>query len=197
MKTKVLRIGLIVVIGGVVAAVILNRKPDEKVVSVTPQQVAPPLAQQTASPAPTVALPQPKPLVETKPPPVETKPAPHPVKTQVQQPAPPPGPRQLADPDARVALAFVGVDPDAEAYWEEAIFDPGLPDKERDDLMEDLNEVGFADPKNPGPDDLPLILNRLALIEQLAPYTDEFMARHLGEAYKDLMNMAARATRNQ
>src|SRR6516162_7381393 len=150
MKTKVLRIGLIVVIGGVVAAGILNRKPDEKVVSVTPQQVAPPLAQQNASPPPTVALPQPKPLVETKPPPVETKPAPHPVKTQVQQPAPPPGPRQLADPDARVALAFVGVDPDAEAYWEEAIFDPGLPDKERDDLMEDLNEVGFADPKNPG-----------------------------------------------
>jgi hypothetical protein len=99
----------------------------------------------------------------------------------------------LQDPDARVALALVGTDPDAEAYWMDAIFDSSLPDEERDDLMEDLNEVGFANPKQLGPDDLPLILNRLAIIEQVAPYADDFMAPHLAEAYKDLVNMANKA----
>ena len=88
-----------------------------------------------------------------------------------------------------MALTYVGEDPYAEAYWLEAIFDTNLPDKERDDLMEDLNEAGFADPRHPGPDDLPLIVNRIGIIEEVAPYADEFMLPHLGEAYKDLVNL--------
>ena len=36
-------------------------------------------------------------------------------------------------------------------------------------MIEDLNEEGFPDPKNPGPFEVPLILNRLAPIEDLAP----------------------------
>jgi hypothetical protein len=112
---------------------------------------------------------------------------------QVQQPAGNQPQSNLQDPDARVALALVGTDPDAEAYWLDAIFDSSLPDEERDDLMEDLNEVGFANPKQLGPDDLPLILNRLAIIEQVAPYADDFMSPHLAEAYKDLVNMANKA----
>ena len=71
----------------------------------------------------------------------------------------------------------------------DAIFDTSLPDGEREDLMEDLNEVGFADPKNLTADDLPLIATRLQLIEQIAPNTDAFMSEHLAEAYKDLWNM--------
>ena len=55
--------------------------------------------------------------------------------------------------------------------------------------MEDLNEVGFADPKNLTSDDLALIATRLQIIEAIAPNTDDFMAEHLGEAYKDLWNM--------
>jgi hypothetical protein len=109
-----------------------------------------------------------------------------PVPIPAKKPKPP-----LQDPVARVAMSLVGADPDAEAYWLEAIFDSSLPDGEREDLMEDLNEEGLSDHKRPGPEDFPLIVNRLALILEIAPEADEFMLRHLGEAYKDLLNLAA------
>jgi hypothetical protein len=96
----------------------------------------------------------------------------------------------LHDPDARVALGLVGIDAEAEAYWLEAISDSSLPDKEREDLMEDLNEEGLSDHKRPGPEDFPLIMNRLAIVEEIAPHADEFMLPHLREAYKDLLNLA-------
>ena len=100
----------------------------------------------------------------------------------------------LRDPDARDALALVGLNPEAEQYWLAAIYDTSIPDKEREDLMEDLNEVGFADPENVTADDLPLIVNRLQIIEELEPNIhDPFMNEHLGEAYKDLANMYAKA----
>jgi hypothetical protein len=108
------------------------------------------------------------------------------VPIPAKKPKPP-----LHDPVARAAMSLVGADPDAEAYWLEAIFDSSLPDKEREDLMEDLNEEGLSDHKRPGPEDFPLIVNRLALILEIAPEADDFMLRHLGEAYKDLLNLAA------
>ena len=99
----------------------------------------------------------------------------------------------LQDPLAREALVLVGLDPEAEAVWVDAINNPDLPPKERQDLIEDLNEEGFADPKNLTPDDLPLILNRLELIERYAPSAmDEVNLAAFLEAYKDLLNMAAR-----
>jgi hypothetical protein len=61
---------------------------------------------------------------------------------------------------ARVALSFVGADEDAEAYWVQAINDPNLSAHERQDLIEDLNEEGFADPHHPTWEDLPLIVSR-------------------------------------
>jgi len=97
----------------------------------------------------------------------------------------------LHDPDARAALSFVGVDPQAEAYWLEAIFDSSLPDQEREDLIEDLNEEGLSDTKRPGLEDFPLIVNRIAIIEEIVLHADAFMAPHLREAYKDLWNLAA------
>ena len=87
-------------------------------------------------------------------------------------------------------MSFVGVDPDAESTWLEAIFNPNLPAKEREDLIEDLNEQGLSDPKRPGPEDLPVILNRIALIEKITPDADPFMLPHLREAHKDLQNLA-------
>ena len=96
----------------------------------------------------------------------------------------------LRDPAARAALGLVGVDIGAEAYWLGAIFDPSLPDQEREDLIEDLNEEGLSDTKRPGPQDLPVILHRLALIEEIASSADDFMLPHLGEAYNDLANLA-------
>ena len=99
--------------------------------------------------------------------------------------------KPLHDPLAREALAFVGADPFAEGYWYAAINDPSLPANERQDLIEDLNEDGLSDPKHPGPEDLPLILNRLALIEQVAPAApDHVNAEALAEAYKDLQQLA-------
>lgn len=96
----------------------------------------------------------------------------------------------IQDPDAREALSLVGADPEAEAYWAAAINNPNLPAEERKDLIEDLNEDGLSDPKNPGAADLPLILNRLELIDELAPYAmDRVNADAFQEAQKDLLGM--------
>jgi hypothetical protein len=90
----------------------------------------------------------------------------------------------------RLALSFVGTDPCAEEVWIETINDPSLSADARQNLIEDLNEDGLSDPRNPSVYDLPLIENRLWLIEQLAPYAmDEVNADAFAEAYKDLVNM--------
>ena len=97
-------------------------------------------------------------------------------------------------PIARQALDLVGADPVAEAIWAQAINDPTVSAHDRQDLIEDLNENGFDDPKNPTADDLPLIENRLAIIEELAPLAmDDVNAAAFAEAYKDLVNMYAKA----
>jgi hypothetical protein len=92
---------------------------------------------------------------------------------------------------ARVALTFVGSDPAADEYWVAAINNPSLPAKERQNLIEDLNEDGLTDPKHPSPADLPVILNRLDLIEEYAPFSmDQVNYDAFQEAYKDLLNLA-------
>ena len=94
---------------------------------------------------------------------------------------------------ARAALGLVGADPQAEEVWFAAINDPNIPAKARQDLIEDLNEEGFEDPRHVTDDDLPLIYSRLALIEQLGPDAmDEVNAAAFAEAYKDLVNMVLR-----
>jgi hypothetical protein len=104
------------------------------------------------------------------------------------------GKEPLQDPLAREALASVRADPFAEEYWFAAINDPSLPAQERQDLIEDLNEDGLSDPKHPGPQDLPLIMNRLLLIEKVAPTApDQVNADALEEAYKDLQQLARMA----
>ena len=142
----------------------------------------PPLPERPPAPA---IPPSPRPAKLSAGAPSQPRNASKPAVAPGRKPKPP-----LLDPTARVAMSFVGADPEAEAYWLEAIFDPSLPDQEREDLMEDLNEEGLSDHKRPGPEDLPLIINRLALIEQIAPEADEFMLPHLQEAYKDLVNLA-------
>jgi hypothetical protein len=105
------------------------------------------------------------------------------------------GKEPLKDPLAREALALVGLDPAAEAYWHAAINDPDLSAHERQDLIEDLNEDGLTDPKNPMPEDLPVILSRIHIIEAAGPYAmDQVNADAFQEAYKDLVNMRAKIT---
>jgi len=64
---------------------------------------------------------------------------------------------------------------------------------QRKNLIEDLNETGFADPRNLTAADLPLIESRIALIEQVAnDAMDDVNSAAFDEAYKDLLNMRAR-----
>jgi len=121
-----------------------------------------------------------------------------PVKAEAQ---PPKDPRAVepaapvSESDARAALSLVGADPDAEGIWITAINDPNLPPEARQNLIEDLNEDGLSDPKNPSVDDLPLIVSRIELIEELAPDAmDDVNWDAFREAYKDLITMYARLT---
>ena len=118
----------------------------------------------------------------------QTNARPQNVASQTAQPTQPSEP--VSDPLARAALSYVGADPAAEGYWVAAINDPNLSADERQNLIEDLNEDGLSDPRNPGIEDLPLIWNRIQLIEELAPYAmDPVNFDAFEEAYKDLWNM--------
>lgn len=105
-------------------------------------------------------------------------------------------PTQQKEPLARLALAFVGRNPDAEQLYQRAIDDPKLSPGARKNLIEDLNQDGFANLKQLSAADLPLIEKRLALIDRLAPRaTDPVNVAAFAEARKDLVQMQAAAQR--
>ena len=94
---------------------------------------------------------------------------------------------------ARVALSMIGYDPDADEVWIRLINDPDVSANARHNLIEDLNEDGFADPDNPTLDELPMIEYRIELIEDLLPYAiDKVNSDAFKEARKDLVNMVDR-----
>ena len=96
------------------------------------------------------------------------------------------------EPLARIALTYVGVDPKAEQLYQTAINEMSLSNNARQNLIEDLNEAGFPNPKKLTASDLPLIQRRLALIEQLAPQArDPVNIAAFAEAKKDLLKMQA------
>ncbi len=98
-------------------------------------------------------------------------------------------------PIARQALSYVGVDPVAEAIWAQSINDPNTPADIRHDLIEDLADDGFPEKRDVSLDDLPMIENRLAMIESMAPNSmDDINAAAFAEAYKDLTHMYVRVT---
>jgi len=151
-------------------------KPAEQIVIDPPPAI---------EPAPQIQAPKP-----AAPPIATARPA---AKKSVAAAPNPPAP-EPDKPIERQALIYVGADPAAEAVWMNAINDPSISAHDRQDLIEDLNEEGFDDPKNPTADDLPLIENRLALIESLAPSAmDDVNAAAFAEAYKDLIHMHSRA----
>lgn len=189
MKTKTILIaGLIVVVAASLAGIANVRRQAAHITA--PEQVSRPSAPAVSgSTLPTETF-----AVETKPetqqPKAGVSAKANPQKILAQAVLPAQAKEPIQDPTARVALSFVGADPDAEAYWIGAINNPGLSAHERQDLIEDLNEDGLSDPRHPGPQDWPLIVSRIRLIEELAPYAvdqvnwDAFM-----EAYKDLLNL--------
>jgi hypothetical protein len=102
------------------------------------------------------------------------------------------------EPFARLALNFVGADQTANDFYVKAINDSGLSNEARKNLIEDLNQDGFANRKNLTANDLPLINSRMALIEQLVPSTtDQVNLAAMKEAYKDLVKMRERITNPQ
>jgi hypothetical protein len=158
----------------------------EKALPAAPPEEAPPaVAETAAAPAPSVGPEAPPPVTPQS----TEKKAPKAAARAGQGGG---GAKEpLKDPLAREALALVGMDPTAEAYWSVAINDPDLSPHERQDLIEDLNEEGLSDPKHPAPEDLPVILSRIQLIEAHGPYAmDQANADAFQEAYKDLVNLA-------
>ncbi|UCC99980.1 MAG: hypothetical protein JSW66_08875 [Phycisphaerales bacterium] len=94
----------------------------------------------------------------------------------------------------RVALAYIGHNPEADEVWIRIINDPSVSANARSNLIEDLNEDGLSY-RNLTLDDLPMILYRIELIEELRPYAmDKVNADAFDEAHKDLVNMANRLT---
>ena len=114
------------------------------------------------------------------------------------RPEPPAPPKKKTKPPiqdyaARTALSLVGVDASAEIVWKDAINNPLLPEQERQDLIEDLNEEGLPKTKDLTPAHLPLIEARLAIIARLMPDAmDKTNADAFAEARKDLLNMQAK-----
>ena len=189
---KILIVGLAAAIATAIAGVMIANR------NVVPPVELSRVVQPTPAPAPKPVVSEPSPpanipAVETKPQiqpaPANVQPTPRP-RIVASQGTPPANANGAQDPTAREALSFVGADPDANDYWIGAINDPNLSANERKNLIEDLNEDGLSDPQNPGPDDLPLILNRIQLLEELAPSAmDQVNADAFAEAYKDLVNM--------
>src|SRR5690242_14622466 len=177
---------LLAAMAGIVAATLMLRTRHEPApaVALGNEPVVPP-ANLPAAPAPEspVAVSNPS---SSAPAPAAKIQTPAPVTPRPMSGQKPP----IQDPTARAALSFVGADPEAEAYWLQAINDPTLPAEERKDLIEDLNEDGLSDPHHPGPDDMPLIASRIQLIEELAPSAmDRVNADAFNEAYNDLVNL--------
>ena len=189
----------------VVGVIFFQRPPAHRVISQsnlsTLQKVSPPMA---AMSAPSEIVPAQASIPASDNPvrgqAVKTK-APAKVATQASasspNPTPTKKPKVILDPEARFALSFVGSDPKAEQYWLEAINDPDLPANERKNLIEDLNEDGLSDPDHPGLQDLPLIMNRLSILQQLAyDPMDKVNYDAIQEAAQDLQKMYDDLTAN-
>jgi hypothetical protein len=98
---------------------------------------------------------------------------------------------------ARVALNYVGVSDQALELYHTATLDPQLKSDQRRNLIEDLNQDGLSDRRNPTPEDLKVIANRYALTQS---YLQEDYVKNnkvlndaFHEANKDLFNMLERA----
>jgi hypothetical protein len=101
------------------------------------------------------------------------------------------------EPLARVALTYVGADPQAIALFHTALLDPSLlPDQKRN-LVEDLNQDGISNRKAPTPEDLQIMTKRYELtqayLQQEYVQNDATLNAAFREADKDLRKMLERA----
>ncbi|MEI6861289.1 MAG: hypothetical protein WCL04_03460 [Verrucomicrobiota bacterium] len=161
-KKSLLAAGLLLVVVVVATYLALRPAPAAKPAraAARPRQAASTLAERSSDPAP------------------------------ADSPALPPVPVSAFQADAKLAreaLALVGTSPEADQYWIASINDLSLSNKERRELIEDLTDTGL--PPNPTVENLPLIVTRIQLIDQLAPAAiDQINANAFAEARKDLVN---------
>ncbi len=100
------------------------------------------------------------------------------------------------EPLARVALAHVGTNPQAEQMFGKAVRDPALQGDPIRNLVEDLNQDGFANRKVLTPEDRRIADFRLGLtqayLQQTWVQNDKTLSRAFAEANKDLAKMLER-----
>ena len=101
------------------------------------------------------------------------------------------------EPLARLALAFVGANPQAEQLFHTAVLDGALTPDARRNLIEDLNQDGLGNRRNLSPEDLALVTARYRLtqtyLQQDYVQGDRMLLEAFKEADKDLRNMLQRA----
>lgn len=101
------------------------------------------------------------------------------------------------EPLARVALTYVGANPQAAELFHTAVLDQTLKPDQRRELVEDLNQDGLSNTRNPTPEDLKIVANRYALtqayLQQDYVQDDKVLNAAFREADKDLRNMLQRA----
>ena len=101
------------------------------------------------------------------------------------------------EPLARLALAYVGANPQAEQLFHTAVLDGALTPDARRNLIEDLNQDGLSSKKNLSPEDLSLVTARYRLtqtyLQQDYVQGDRMLLEAFKEADKDLRNMLQRA----
>ncbi len=102
------------------------------------------------------------------------------------------------EPLARVALAYVGASTQAAELFHTAVLDQTLKPDHRRELVEDLNQDGLSNEKNPTPEDLQIIANRYAItqsyLQQDYVQNDKVLNAAFKEANKDLRNMLQKAS---
>ena len=101
------------------------------------------------------------------------------------------------EPLARLALAFVGANPQAGELFHTAVLDGALTPDARRNLIEDLNQDGLSSKKNPSPEDLALVTARYRLtqtyLQQDYVQGDRMLLAAFKEADKDLLKILQRA----
>lgn len=91
---------------------------------------------------------------------------------------------------ARIGLYYAGTNPEANQLFDTAVRDESLSVDARRNFIEDLNQDGIKDERNPTAGDLKLIEARLRLIESYnGKVENQRMQAAFKEAYKDLSHM--------
>jgi hypothetical protein len=104
---------------------------------------------------------------------------------------------QERDSLARIGLAYVGADRQAEQFFHASIFDPALPLDRRRELIHDLDQDGLINDKIPTPADVPIIARRYELtqtyLQQDYVQQDPAISTAFLKAAKDLKKLLERA----